>query len=163
MVEKDVEYGIKNLILSNNMPGIEITNEFHSDGIVRYNNRPIALCEFKLKRNLANDNTSAQILAQVMCYYYKLVQKESVDTTKPFYLIIGDENEIMVMNIHQFPNNWLLNPTWGTIAPSKAGKDPGLMSCASAMMKIAAPIYYKYESLNELSFGFFLLFSNLLN
>jgi hypothetical protein len=163
MVEKDVEYGVKNLILSNNPTTISITNEFHSDGIVRYGGRAIGLLEFKLKRNLGNENTAGQILAQSMCYYYKLAQKEKIDYTKPFYLIIGDENEIMLINIHQFPNNWVMNSKWGAIAPSKAGKESDLLEVAISMLKLSPPVYYKYEKLEELSFGFHLLLSNLLN
>lgn len=163
MVEKDVEYGIKNLILSNASSGITITNEFHSDGIIRYGERPIGLLEFKLRRNLANESTAGQILAQSMCYYYKLMQKEKIDYTKPFYLIIGDDNEIMLINIHQFPNNWVMNKKWGDTAPSKAGKETDLLEIATSMLKVSPPVYFKYTELNELSFGFHLLLSNLLN
>ena len=163
MVEKDVEYGIKNLILSRAEAGITITNEFHSDGIVRYGGRAMGLLEFKLKRNLANESTAGQILAQSMCYYYKLAQKEKIDYSKPFYLIIGDENEIMLINIHQFPKNWVMNKKWGEIAPSKAGKETDLLEIAISMLKVSPPVYFKYEDINELSFGFHLLLSNLLN
>lgn len=163
MVEKDIEQNVKNLILAQNIKELDITNEFLTDGIIRYGGRPIALLEFKLKRNLTNENTVAQILTQTMCYYYKIANKEHIDTNKPFYLIIGDDNEVLVINIHQYPLTWMLNPTWGTTAPSKACKEPGLLLCASSMLKLIPPIYYKYENLNELSFGFHLLFSNLMN
>jgi hypothetical protein len=163
MVEKDVEYSIKNIILNNTDENITITNEFLSDGIVRYGNKPVAILEFKNKKNFTNEATAAQVLTQAMCYYYKLVSKETIDYTKPFYLIIGDDNEVMVMNLHKLPNNWLMNSKWGTIAPSKAAKEADLFEVASSMFKLIKPVYYKYEDLKELYFGFHLIFSGLIN
>jgi hypothetical protein len=163
MVEKDIEYSIKSLILDANEGLVSITNEFSSDGIVRYNKRPVAILEFKLKRNFANETTLAQVLCQAMCYYCKLISKEQIDYSKPFYLIIGDENEIVVINLHKMPNNWLLNKKWGEIAPSRAGKEKDLMDVALSMIKIVSPLYYKYENAKDLSFGFKLIFSTDLN
>ena len=76
MVEKDVEYAIKNLILSNNDEEIGITNEFQSDGIIRYKGKAIGILEFKNKKNLTNTETLGKTLCQALCYYYKLIQKE---------------------------------------------------------------------------------------
>ena len=73
MVEKDVEYSIKNIILNNTDETITITNEFLSDGIVRYGNKPVSILEFKNRKNFTNEATAAQVLSQAMCYYYKLV------------------------------------------------------------------------------------------
>lgn len=163
LVEKDVEYEIKNLILNcchNN--AISITNEFRSDGIVRNNGKATALLEFKIKRDFSKDNTIAQVLCQALCYYCKLLKKEEVNQTKPFYLLIGDENEIIVFNLHKMPNNWLLNPKWDTIAPSSACKEADLMSIASSMLNIVSPIYYKYDDMKELNFGLYLLFGDVL-
>ncbi len=60
LVEKDVEYEIKNLILNCcNNDLITITNEFRSDGIVRYNGKAKAILEFKIKRDFSKDLTIA--------------------------------------------------------------------------------------------------------
>lgn len=163
MVEKDVEYSIKNIILNNSDNNTTITNEFLSDGIVRYGNRPVAILEFKNKKNFTNEATAAQVLTQAMCYYYKLVSKETIDFTKPFYLIIGDDNEVILLNLHKLPNNWLMNSKWGTVAPSKAAKENDLFEIASSMFKLVKPVYYKYDDLKELHFGFHLIFSGLIN
>lgn len=163
IVEKDVEYSIKNLILNSTEGNfITITNEFRSDGIVRFDDRPVAILEFKVKRDFSKESTIAQVLCQAMCYYYRLVQKDknSIDYTKPFYLIIGDENEISLINIHKIPNNWLMNEKWGTVAPSSASKEPDLMKIVSSVTEIVTPIYYNYSDINELAFGFYILFSN---
>ena len=113
MVEKDVEYAIKNLILSNNDEEIGITNEFQSDGIIRYKGKAIGILEFKNKKNLTNTETLGKTLCQALCYYYKLIQKEDIQYSKPFYLILGDDNEVIIMNIHQLSNNWFMNKKWG--------------------------------------------------
>lgn len=162
MIEKDVEYAIKNLILSVNSKNLSITNEFSTDGIIRYDGAPISIMEFKIKRNLENDKTLAQIYCQAMCYYCKLIEKEEVNYSKPFYIIIGDDNEISLINIHKMPNNWLRNPKWTSIAPSRACKEDDLMELATSMLTIVPPIYFKYEDVKELSFGFHLLFTDVL-
>lgn len=162
MIEKDVEYAIKNLILSTDNHSLSITNEFSSDGIIRYDKKAIGLLEFKVKRNLQNEKTMAQIYVQAMCYYCKLIDKEQIDYTKPFYVIIGDENEIALINIHKMPNNWIRNPKWTSVAPSKASKEEDLMEIATSMLTLQPPIYYHYEDLKELTFGFYLLFKNLI-
>ena len=161
-VEKDVEYSLKNLILSstkNNL--VKITNEFRSDGIVRYDNRPVAILEFKVRRNFKNKNTINQVLAQAMCYYYKLVKKDksSINYSEPFYLIIGDENEIILLDIHKIPNNWLINNKWGKVAPSAASKEKDLMEIVSSAVNLINPLYYNYEDVKELAFGFNILFN----
>lgn len=163
LVEKDVEYELKNLILNccNNQL-ISITNEFRSDGIVRNNEKAVAILEFKIKRDFSKENTIAQVLCQALCYYCKLLQKEEINQDKPFYLLIGDENEIAVFNLHKMPNNWLLNSKWIEIAPSTACKDIELMSIASSMINLVKPIYYKYEDIKELNFGLYLLFGDVL-
>jgi len=157
MIEKDVEYNIKNLILNTDNEYLTITNEFSSDGIIRFNKKPIGLLEFKIKRNFQNEKTLAQVYCQAMCYYCKLIEKENIDYNKPFYLIVGDDNEIIVINIHKMPNNWILNKKWTSIAPSKSYSDPELLEIATSMLTITQPIYYKYEDLKELHFGFYLL------
>ena len=162
MVEKDVEYNIKTAILNNSNSAISITNEFSTDGIVRFNQKPIAILEFKNKRDLSKDVNKAQVMVQAMCYYYKLAAKENLDYTKPFYLIMGDDNEIFVLNLHQLPTNWLINKKWGEVAPSRAKAEKDLMEVADSMLKIANLIYYKYEDIKELSFGFHLIFNNLI-
>lgn len=161
MIEKDVEYGIKNLILSTNNSTLTITNEFSTDGIIRSNNKPVALLEFKVKRNLQNEKTMAQIFVQAMCYYCKLMDKEEIDYSKPFYIIIGDDNEIALINIHKMPNNWIRNDKWTKVAPSKAYKEEDLMTIAQSMINIVDPIYYHYDDIKELTFGFYLLFKNI--
>ena len=162
MVEKDVEYNIKTAILNNSNKAVTITNEFSTDGIVRFNQKPVAILEFKNKRDLSKDVNRAQIMVQSMCYYYKLTAKESLDYNKPFYLIMGDDNEIFVLNLHQLPANWLINKKWGEVAPSRAKNEKDLMEVAESMLKIANLIYYKYEDIKELSFGFHLIFNNLI-
>ena len=163
LVEKDVEYEIKNLILNCcNNDLITITNEFRSDGIVRYNGKAKAILEFKIKRDFSKDLTIAQVLCQALCYYCKLLKKEEIDQSKPFYLLIGDENEIIVFNLHKMPNNWLLNQKWAEVAPSTACKDGELMNIASSMTSIIKPIYYKYDDSKELNFGLYLLFGEVL-
>lgn len=160
LMEKDVEYNIKNLILSscgNNK--ISITNEFRSDGIVRNNGQACALLEFKVKRDFSKENTLAQVFCQSLCYYCKLLAKETIDQSKPFYLLMGDENEIVVFNLHKMPNNWMLNKKWSEIAPSAAYKDPELINIATSMISLVSPIYYQYADIKELNFGFYLLFS----
>ena len=163
LMEKDVEYSIKNLILnsSGNNP-ITITNEFRSDGIVRNNGKACAILEFKVKRDFSKDNTLAQVFCQSLCYYCKILQKESIDQTQPFYLLMGDENEIVVFNLHKMPNNWMLNGKWSEIAPSAACKDKELMNIATSMINLVKPIYYKYDDIKELNFGFYLLFGGAL-
>ena len=94
-----------------------------------------------------------------MCYYCKLIEKEKIDFNKPFYLIVGDDNEIIVSNIHKMPNNWILNKKWISIAPSKSYTDQELLDIATSMLTITQPIYYKYDDLKELTFGFYLLLS----
>ena len=163
MVETDVEYNIKNVILTNTNQAITITNEFSSDGIVRYGGRAVAILEFKNKRNFANEDTVAQVLTQAMCYYYKLVLKEKIDTNKPFYLVIDDGNEVMIINLHQMPSNWIMNTQWGSIAPSRAYKEQNLFEIAKSMLKIVPVFYYKYGDIKELSFGFNLIFGGLIN
>ena len=163
MVEKDVEYAIKNLILSNNDEEIGITNEFQSDGIIRYKGKAIGILEFKNKKNLINTETLGKILCQALCYYYKLIQKEDIQYSKPFYLILGDDNEIIIMNIHQLPNNWVMNKKWGEVAPSKAGSFSDLLEFGVSALNILKPIYFKYDDIKELKFGFHLLLSNLFN
>lgn len=163
MTEKDIEYQIKSIILNNNNEAITITNELQSDGIVRYMGRPIAILEFKNKKNFKNPNTAGQVLCQIMCYYYKLLQREPLDQTKPFYLIMGDDNEVILFNLHNISNSWLVNQKWGQIAPSKAGKEPDLLEIATSLLKVVSPVYYEYEDSKELNFGLHLLFSNLLN
>ncbi len=162
MIEKDVEYAIKNLVLSVNSEDLSITNEFSTDGIIRHNGTPISIMEFKVKRNLENERTLTQIYCQAMCYYCKLIDKETVDYTKPFYIIVGDDNEISLINIHKMPNNWIRNQKWTEIAPSRACKEDDLMEMASAMLSLVPPIYYKYEDVKELAFGFHLLFTDIL-
>lgn len=162
MVEKDIEYSIKNLILSIDKDYLNITNDFLSDGIVRCNNKARAILEFKLKRNLQNEKTIVQIFCQAMCYYCKLIEKEQIDYNKPFYIIIGDENEIALINIHKMPSNWLRNKKWTEIAPSKAWKEDDLFEITESMLKVEKPIYYKYEDIKELNFGFYLLFTDVI-
>ena len=163
LVEKDVEYEIKNLILNCcNNNAISITNEFRSDGIVRNNNEAIAILEFKIKRDFSKENTMAQTLCQALCYYCKLLEKEKVNQQKPFYLLMGDENEIILFNLHKMPSNWLLNSKWSQIAPSAACKETDLMNIATSMINIAHPIYYKYDDIKELNFGLYLLFGDVL-
>lgn len=161
MIEKDVEYNIKNLILSTNSI-LSITNEFKSDGIVRKDGKACGLLEFKVKRNFSAEKTMAQIFAQAMCYYCKLIDKEDIDFSKPFYIIIGDENEISLIDIHKMPNSWIRNPKWTDIAPSRVKDEDDLMDIATSMLTIEPPVYYHYEDLKELTFGFYLLFKNLI-
>lgn len=157
MVEKDVEYSIKDLILHTDNEYLTITNEFSSDGIIRFNGKAIGILEFKIKRNFQNERTLAQVYCQAMCYYCKLIEREELDYTKPFYLIVGDDNEVIVINIHQMPNNWILNRKWTSITPSRSYADEELLGISTSMLRITRPIYYRYDDLKELHFGFYLL------
>lgn len=162
LVEKDVEYAIKNLILSADNDFLTITNDFQSDGIVRFNKKPMSILEFKIKRNFENEKTMTQVCCQAMCYYCKLIEKEEIDYNKPFYIVVGDENEIAVINLHKFPGSWLRNKKWTEVAPSRAWKEQDLFELTESMLKVEKPIYYKYNDTSELAFGFYLLFKNIL-
>jgi hypothetical protein len=159
MVEKDVEYQIKDLILKVvDKNFITISNEFRSDGIVRFDNKPIAILEFKIKKNLQEEKYLAQIMVQALSYYYKLIQNEQIDYSKPFYILAGDDNEIGVIDLHKIPQTWLLNKKWDGVTPSKAFNDKELMDLTLSIIKVTNLIYYKYENIQELAFGFKILF-----
>ena len=137
----------------NNLQNVlNIVDKFRSEGV------PIAILEFKIKKNFERETTIAQVLCQSLCYYCKVIQKEKIDSNKPFYLLLGDDNEIMIFDIHKLPNSWLLNSKWNELAPSSAYKDEELFKIAISMLNLAKPVYYKYDSIKELQFGFYLLF-----
>ena len=99
MVEKDVEFAIKQAIDIKTSSHITITNEYRSDGIIRIDGKPVGILEFKYKRNFTNEKTRAQILCQLLCYYRKLVDKEKMQMGKNFFFILGDENELYLLNV----------------------------------------------------------------
>lgn len=158
MVEKDIEFAIKQAIDIKTSAKITITNEYRSDGIIRVDGNPIAIIEFKCHRNFINETTRTQILCQLICYYRKLVDKEHIDPSAPFFFIMGDENEIYIINAHKIDFTVLLNKKWLTATPSSAYKDEELFNLAAG---IAPGFYYKYEKVEELYFGFKMLFSSL--
>ena len=158
MVEKDVEFAIKQAIDIKTSSHITITNEYRSDGIIRIDGKPVGILEFKYKRNFTNEKTRAQILCQLLCYYRKLVDKEKMQMGKNFFFILGDENELYLLNVSRIDVSALLSPKWLEVAPSNAWKDEELLAIASQLPK---GFYYKYNSVEELYFGLKMLFSPL--
>lgn len=55
MVEKDVEFAIKQAIDIKTSSHITITNEYRSDGIIRIDGKPVGILELKYKRNFTNE------------------------------------------------------------------------------------------------------------
>ena len=85
MVEKDVEFAIKQAIDIKTSSHITITNEYRSDGIVRIDGKPVGILELKYKRNFTNEKTRAQIYAS----FFVIIVNQQIKKKYPLVRIFS--------------------------------------------------------------------------